>query len=388
MSFRTRTPPLTVALAVLLLAACQDLPEPTAPLAGPSFNAQAGAPPAHARQDLAAWFARAAPEVMALPNTVFADHDEAGNMLVFGVEDLNVLRGVNNVLARQGVPTSAYRVQITQPIHFMSTTLRTEHRPAKGGLQIHWDGYVCTLGFNVDHGGGRSFITNSHCTTTQGTTGSTLYNQPSRSASPTAIAQEADDPSYSSALPGCSSGKTCRYSDAARALYINGTTSSLGEVAKTTGENNGSLNVSGSFWITGQDDASTSFNGGMHKVGRTTGWTSGNVTNTCATVNVSGSSIQLLCQTLVQRRGKAIVGGGDSGSPVFTRGSGDEVTLVGILWGGSSSGDLFVFSPLSGVKRELGSFTARVSSPPGGDPPGGDEPAPCVPKGPKGNNCK
>jgi hypothetical protein len=53
-----------------------------------------------------------------------------------------------------------------------------------------------------------------------------------------------------------------------------------------------------------------------------------------------------------------VVGGGDSGSNVFRVTSGDNVQLVGILWGGNSNGTLFVFSPLKSVRDELGALTA------------------------------
>jgi hypothetical protein len=48
------------------------------------------------------------------------------------------------------------------------------------------------------------------------------------------------------------------------------------------------------------------------------------------------------------------VGGGDSGSPVFM--GTNNVTLVGILWGGNSSGTQFVFSPIANIEQELGSL--------------------------------
>ncbi len=71
--------------------------------------------------------------------------------------------------------------------------------------------------------------------------------------------------------------------------------------------------------------------------------------------NVSGSQVQLLCQTFVQNAGGAtVVSGGDSGSGVFRILSGNNVQLVGILWGGSSDNKLFVFSPLKQIIQELG----------------------------------
>ena len=93
----------------------------------------------------------------------------------------------------------------------------------------------------------------------------------------------------------------------------------------------------------------------VHKVGRTTGWTSGTHTNTCVTVNVSGTNLTLICQDLVS----AGVAGGDSGSPAFQRVGGNRVKLAGVLWGGNGAGTQFVYSPISQVQGELGSLTVR-----------------------------
>jgi hypothetical protein len=368
-------------VAILLVAACTDLPTTMAPTDG-VLEARGNAP-----QDVAAWFNAAAPEVLALRGTVFADHDEAGNRLVFGVEDDGVVRGVQNALTRLGIPGTAYEIQVTEPIRFMST-LRDRHRPTLGGLQIHFGNYVCTLGFNVDHAGGRSFITNSHCTNNQGSTGNTAYYQPASSVDGSPIGVEAHDPSY---FRGgvCPRGRTCRYSDAARVLYSDGV-HNLGRIAKTDGINTGSLTVAGSFDITSQNNTGTTFSGAMQKVGRTTGWSSGTVTNTCVNVNVGGTNITLICQTMVQNPGTVIVQGGDSGSPVFTGSS--NVALQGILWGGNQSGDMFVFSPLKQIQDELGSVNATTDGVGGDggddDPPPPDDEETCIPRGPQGNNCK
>jgi hypothetical protein len=362
--------------AILLVAACTDMPTSMTP-PDDALAARSG-------PDIAA---AAVTEVMALQGTVFGGLDPDAGILVFGVENGGVARGVQNALTRLGIPATEYDIQVTDPIHFMSDNLRSEHRPVVAGIQLHWSSYVCTLGFSVDHAGGRSFITNSHCTDKQGTTGNTQYNQPTRTVSPDAIAFEADDPAYWTGGV-CSRGKKCRYSDAARALYVAGVQSQA-RIAKTTGLNSGSLVVDGHFSINGQDNNTTTFTTGttMQKVGRTTGWTSGNVTNSCVTVNVSGSSIQMLCQTIVQNSGTQIVAGGDSGSPVFTGSSG--VTLRGILWGGNSAGDLFVFSPFKSIQDELGAMDATKDGVGGGDaPPPPDDEEPCIPRGPQGNNCK
>jgi hypothetical protein len=79
------------------------------------------------------------------------------------------------------------------------------------------------------------------------------------------------------------------------------------------------------------------------------------VVATCATVNVSGTDITQICQTIVT----ATVGAGDSGSDVFTITSGTNVRLSGVLWGGSTDGTTFVFSPFANVTGELGGLTTH-----------------------------
>jgi hypothetical protein len=341
-------------LACLAFAgACADAAGPTAPSIDPSLAVH-GAP-----GRLAALFAQASPAALAIPGTDFADHDEKANKLVFGVENAALIPGVRAALARLGVASSEYAVEITQPIHQMAT-LRDRFRPTQAGIQIHFGQFLCTMGFNVSHAGGRSFITNSHCTNRQGGTEGTQYYQPVSTVDPTVIATEAADPTYFRG-GACPRGKKCRYSDASRALYSSSVTSNQGDILKTTGANNGSITVGGLFTITTQDNSTTSFPIGttVNKVGRTTGWTQGQVTRTCVNTGVSGSNIVQLCQSFVENAGGAtVVGGGDSGSGVFRITSGDNVELVGILWGGSSDNKLFVFSPLKSIQDELGAVTA------------------------------
>jgi hypothetical protein len=339
-------------LVVIALAACQDASQPTAP-AFPDAPQAARSPVAQAR--LEAIFQRTSPEVMALPGTVFADNDERTGKVVFGVENAAAMNGVRHALARLGVDEADVEIKLTKPI-VMAQTLRDKFDPKQGGIQIHFTRYLCTLGFNVTAGTQRSFITNSHCTATQGGTEGTVYYQPTSSVDRTVIATEVADPVYVKGGPGCPKGKKCRNSDASRAVYSEGVASNQGEIAKPSGL--GSLTVlnGATFTVTGQDNSTTDFAEGIvvNKVGRTTGWTQGEVVASCVNTNVSGSTVHLRCQTFVD----AGVGSGDSGSPVFRITSGDNVQLVGILWGGASDGSMFVFSPLAAIQNELGTFTA------------------------------
>ena len=309
-----------------------------------------------AQDRLAALFGQASPAVLALSGTVFADNDEVHKQLLFGVENSHVIPAVQRVLSNLGIASSDYRIQVTAPIYQVAT-LQDRWRPTQAGIQIHFGNFLCSMGFNADFNAERSFVTASHCTNKQGGVEGTQYFQPLSSVDNTVIATEVADPVYFTTKnnPICPRGKLCRYSDASRALYNPAVASTRGAIAQTSGANNGSLSVVGSFTVTSQDDNGTGAPVGaiVNKVGRTTGWSQGVVTNTCVNTNVSGSRIQQLCQTFVS----AGVGGGDSGSGVFTITSGTNVKLVGILWGGSSDGQSFVFSPLNQVEQELGHLT-------------------------------
>jgi hypothetical protein len=362
--------------ALLLLAACQDLQTATDP-AVPSAAAARIPEAARARFNLTV------PEVLALPGTVFGDLDESTGQLVFGVENTAVIRGVRAALVRLGIPASSYTIRVTEPIRF-AADLQDAIDPKVGGLQIHFSRYVCSLGFNADHAGGRSFVTASHCSDRQAETEGTAYYQPLSSVAPTPIAFEADDPSF---FKGgvCSMGRKCRYSDAARALYQAGVANN-GEIARTSGPNNGSLEIVGTFDVTSQDHTTTEFPMGLelNKVGRATGWTQGTVVASCATVNVFASNIQLHCQTLVERSGATLVGSGDSGSNVFALAGANAAQLVGLVWGSSGS-DTFIFSPLSGVVAELGSLDATTDGA-GGEGGGGGGGPNCPPRS-RSPNC-
>ena len=294
------------------------------------------------------WQGQAGREALAMRGAVWVDADEAKNRVTIGVERGTPTAQVRAAVARLGVPSAALVVEEVAPVTY-AATLRDRVRPVVGGLQIIFPGFLCTLGFNAVRSGQRSFITNSHCTNVQGGVESTPYWQPTEAMASAPIATEVADPLYTIGS-GCPLLRRCRRSDAARAAYADGTTSTLGRIARTTGANNDSVTIQGNFTITGEGGPVVGQT--VHKVGRTTGWTRGPVTATCVHVNVSGTNITQLCQTIVS----AGVGSGDSGSPVFRRqGTGGSVTLLGILWGGSGSGT-FVFSPLSNIEAELGAL--------------------------------
>lgn len=355
------------AVGILVAAACHDATTPTdpagrldgavqAPSAGRVVDGQ------YTSEQLERWFGQLTREALALPGAVFVDNDESVNRVVVGVQNEGAAAAVRSVAARLGVPEGALEVQVVEPIQF-ALTLRDRVDPRIGGIQIHFSMFLCTLGFNAVDGTENSFMTNSHCTDKQGGVEGTVYYQPTSSVDPVSIGTEVEDPEYFR-NGVCPKGRKCRYSDAARAAYADGINFTLGAIARTSGPNTGSLDIVGTFSITGEDlrqkfttKTTTSAGEILNKVGRTTGWTKGEVTRTCVNTNVLGTNITQLCQTFVEA-GQQIVAGGDSGSNVFTDKGDGTVTLAGILWGGNSSGTLFVFSPLKNIQDELGAVTA------------------------------
>jgi hypothetical protein len=304
---------------------------------------------------LDSWFGRATPHVLAERGVVYADLDEASNRVTIGVESAEAGGRARSLLKRLGVPDRAILIRATRPVEF-AATLQNRVRPVGGGLQINFGNFLCTLGFNALRSGVASYITNSHCTNVQGGTEGTKHYQQDRFHANTLIGTEAADPTYFTG-GACPANRRCRFSDASRGRYAAGVSQTLGRIARTTsrGSLTGSLTISTTnpAFTVNSERANSLVGQTVNKIGRTTGWTFGKVIGTCVTTNVSGTNITQLCQTFVN----AGVGAGDSGSPVFNwSGSGSTVRLAGVLWGGAGNSQ-FVFSPMSGIEKELGALT-------------------------------
>jgi hypothetical protein len=290
--------------------------------------------------------------VFDLPGVVFTDVDETLNRVAIGVENKAAGAAVTQALMRLQIPLKAVEIVEAPPI-LQLETLRGKVRPLQGGLQINFSGYLCTYGFNATRGGFPGFVTNSHCTSKQGDVESTQYWQPTQTIDSTVIGVETADPTYSrTKCPPTIKGKVCRWSDSAF-VRLNTAEFALGEIARTESVNTGSLDIAGSFAISGTGTHRVGDT--VNKVGRTSGWSQGRVTRTCVDTGVSGSNIVQLCQTWVS----ATVGSGDSGSPVFS--GSNRVALQGLLWGGSADNRTFIFSPMANITRadELGDLTVR-----------------------------
>jgi hypothetical protein len=319
----------------------------------------------HEYTQLDQWYREARPSVFSVAGFILGDVDEGSNRLRFGVADAAGVAGVQGALAQLGVPSSAAIVEQRAPITTVAT-LRDRVRPLVGGLQINFFPspvspvtLLCTLGFNAERFGVPSYITNSHCSNVEGgeETPTDYYQNLRSGGAANFIATEVDDPHWTSQLNlDCPPPFQCRYSDASRAQYAPGVESILGRIARideiTTSLDDQVHTIAGSFSI--KAERPDPIQGEVaNKVGRTTGWTRGPTTGTCVDVLALGTNHIRLCQAIVT----ALVDGGDSGSSVFfQKGNQSKVTLLGILWGGSvdEENPEFVYSPMSGIERELG----------------------------------
>ena len=296
-----------------------------------------------------------APDVLGIPGVIASDIDERANRLMIGVEDEGLRAAVAQQLDAAGVPPEAWEVhEMVAPI--VATSVNDLHRPLVGGLEIG-SGGTCTLGFVATRGGVLGFVTNSHCTNTQGGVESTRFAQPSNGFS--FVGTETADPTYftGGTCPAqCGFGIPlgtcrCRFSDSA---FVRGDSF----IAMTRGlafPSVGQLAWNGTR-IDVVSEGTPVLGLALRKVGRTTGHTTGAVTGTCVDIGQTGTRFLMKCQTTTSIPSA----GGDSGSPVFRTTSCPAgvpgsvcARLYGVNWGGP-----VVVSSMGNIQRagELGAL--------------------------------
>lgn len=275
------------------------------------------------------------------------DVDEVENRVMLGVADATATGAVRAEAARLGIPAAAVHVQ-TQARPQMRASLRDRQTTLKGGIQIAFSNYYCTLGFPATRvsTGASIFVTNSHCTGTQYASDGIAIHQ-NIVASGNQIGNEVADRGLYACISGVAS---CRRADAA---YIsnNGTRAvGRGLIARTawaTGRNAGTT-ITGDFRIVGRYTGTLPVGTTLDKTGRTSGSTYGNVTNSCVTIG------ELRCQDI----SKVWSEGGDSGSPVYVWLSNSDVQLHGVMWGGPGTDYSTTYSSrLAGIEADLGALS-------------------------------
>jgi hypothetical protein len=311
-------------------------------------------------------------DVLTIKGVVFLDLDEHCGCIVIGAVSKEVNSSIASFIKEHDVYASWVNI-VQTPEYRQTAALTDKFRPTMGGQQIRTVANLCTLGLPVYswdmHNEG--ILTASHCT--QGPLGQNwgtdFYQGP---ASADFIASESidlglfDDTKH----PECPTRRFCRFSDAVYAHYGVPDAGIRGRISRPTNMCNWAAFPCLLTLDRPTDDIRIAFaTAGMFagmevdKIGMTSGWTRGPITNTCVDVNVvevdaSGmtipTNITMLCQSLVA----TIAQPGDSGAPVFEYFTGyDAGNFAGILWGANLSYSSMVFSPIDGIEKDLGNFT-------------------------------
>jgi hypothetical protein len=289
---------------------------------------------------------------------IWSDIDERQNKIVVGVADPAARALVERAARNAGVPAAALEVRITKATTDFST-VRDYASTKVGGIQIArlhqgQHGEVqspCTLGFITRQEGVNRFVTASHCSYQQYALDTSSQHQPTLDPS-WKIGVEYADPSLTGTCFLDQGFPPCRYSDASMYSFIGGVTSGKGLIAQThypvSGDVPGPVQIYGPephMFITqkwaGRYDAPVGTE--MHKMGRTTGWTAGEVNRTCV------NAFPLRCIWTATFYAENF----DSGSPVFSPLDFPNVALHGVLGGGFNNDVDVWYTTLWGIEKDM-----------------------------------
>ena len=366
--------------------------------------------------ELARHRARIRPQVLGIPGVQSLSVDEQHNRIKIGLSDPSARVKVEQLATDLAIPIQMLSFAHASPaVPLVGTSRSTLSRPAmssgptlrgvisapddrlRGGYMVQAEGGpgTCTLGFTaavkrLTPGGYPSyFVSASHCSKVRFSLDTGYWHQPDTLPRPVAeppedpyppgVGQETKDPEVHFCYIRNEGLRSCRHSDASLVQtyfrYDYGDFPpprliALGELGRTTERSNcasceapitidtasPTISIVGtrSMIVDGEE---------LDKVGQRTGWTYGNVEETCEDKQQTGGT-WILCSGQI----RFAVGGGDSGSPVFqyvgsidsTEGS---ANLVGILWGGEEQPNrterLFRTGWISNwgkIKTDLGEF--------------------------------
>lgn len=267
-------------------------------------------------------------------------------------------------------------------------TLLSRFRPVPGGVRIGSEGNSCTVGFNAYlsrydkanpgltglYDFGQYLVTNAHCTQRLGYWDGGYFVQPRLQpvdGHGTELGYEWRETPWEGTTQYMDCVPTflvCSLADAALVKY-SGASPQGGRIARTVGNpcQTTACPTSIDPWAPTfriVDSLQNVFAGTrVHKIGSTTGWTSGTVFETCKNFRIDFKGVltphTLLCQTSFD----ALVRDSDSGAPVFVLKGGSDVSLVGLVWGGGSSPARTRFSDFVYVGYVLTKQDRRVQCP-------------------------
>ena len=316
---------------------------------------------------LKSWKDQLRAAVFSDPAVSFLDADEGKNRVTIGIETASAEARIREIARSKGAPDGLLRF-VVEAKPTARATLSSAFAPRIGGLQIEVPGGICTLGLiaSWNYTGDRTILTNSHCSGTRFENNSVSISQGNQ-----IIGSEVSDPPLFQVYAGCPADRWCRFSDLAVFDIADGSSVSDYGIAFTGLTNSPCTNQSCGAQVTIKGkvvvvETTYSIQGQtLNKTGRTTGWTRGTVTNTCADTPTdalnyppAGGLIEplFLCQIHTTIWSEP----GDSGSPVYQRftevsGTPGEAAVHGIMWGGPGSNfNVTWVSPFSGMGFDVG----------------------------------
>ena len=284
------------------------------------------------------------------------DTDEVRNRVSIGLPDMSRADEVKAEIEALNIPLDAVHLFERKPFnvnnHVLLPRLQGTVSSLTAGVEVgiplpnNMVG-ACSLGFLAERSGTRGFVTNTHCTRTNGATG-VVFNQP---ASGNMVGTETIDPPVFTG-GSCPGGESCRFSDAAFISLLPTANGRFGAMAKSVHV----FPYTGSYTLTSKGPAFCGQT--VHTVGRSSGESWGEVDESCCDLQADWSTVAntpnvvtLLCQDIYDNDK---VTNGDSGAPVIVRDGYYDAKLVGVHWG--SLDDTGAYSPISNIESELGSL--------------------------------
>ena len=297
----------------------------------------------------------------------FVGVSERENRVVVGLRAQAAEASVRASLASRGIPTEALTFKLAgmaasdAGLSFpepsgspgtptTDTLLHETFDPTPGGVGAQYEAdnelIPCSFGFNArkeDYSGDLGFLTASHCSeTVGGVDGSVTFRQ-NGDSNPVGV--EAIDPWFS-----C--GWNCKLADAAWYEFESGRDADFALIARTQDSlgnlpDSRKLGSPSRFQVNGA--VSNPVEGdSVFKIGNATGWTTGEVQDTC--VNFSRFGFTLECQDLADY-GRAT---GDSGGPVLLpSGASYVVCIIGLHNGVQDATGFGIFSAVANIEGDL-----------------------------------
>jgi len=266
------------------------------------------------------------------------DADESTNHVHVTVLDGTDTESFAQAMIGLGIPQKAIEITYGTPLHASNIRNRFPNGLG-GGMQIENElGQFCSLGFNVTTNfDEQAFVTAGHCapgTPGAGALGNLIYQNVNTGGYQVGTILE--NPVWPTISDAPCGGLKCPWADVMLVRYLNPSLS-VHVVAATTylGQNNQLGSIFENAWRVNQQRRPYPLYAGyagVDKVGRTTGWTRGNVSGTCISAYLPPPDNYVVrCANTITG---SSVGPGDSGASVFLLGP-TTTWVVGVLFASS-----------------------------------------------------